>query len=224
MNKRTRILIADDQELFAESLRFVIESRAPDFEVVDLARTGKEAFDKATKYRPDIILMDVRMPDMDGVEATRIIHGRFPDIKILILTTFDDDEYVLQSIKHGAIGYILKNRPPTEVIHSIYALQDGILQIDPAVSSKLIQVTSRTNEDDSEMAKRLSTLTLRELEVLRLLVLAESIWKIAQHLSIAEQTVRNHINSIYSKLSIHTRIDLVRYIDQIRLFLVHNPE
>lgn len=219
MATKTRILIADDQQLFAEGLRFVIESRAPDFTVVDIASNGKIAVAKVRDHRPDVVLMDVRMPEMDGVEATKIIHERYPQVKILILTTFDDDEYVKQSMQHGAIGYILKNRPPAELIDSIRALRDGILQIDPAVSAKLFQVSYRSDAYTSEIMGLLQTLTFREKDVLRLLVQAERISRIAELLDIAEQTVRNHINNIYSKLDIHTRIEIVRYINQIRVFL-----
>ena len=219
METRTRILIADDQQLFAEGLRFVIESRAPDFEVIDIAEDGNAAVAKVKADRPDIVLMDVRMPNMDGVEATKVIHERFPDVKILILTTFDDDEYVKQSMQHGAIGYILKNRPPAELIDVIRALRDGIVQIDPAVSAKLFQVSRHTDNHNTEFLERLEDLTSREREVLRRLVQAERISQIAGHLTIAEQTVRNHISNIYSKLRIHTRIEIVRYINEIRHFL-----
>jgi DNA-binding NarL/FixJ family response regulator len=219
--RNTRVLIVDDQMLFAEGLRFVIESRAPDFEVVDIAGDGRAAVAKARAHRPDIILMDVRMPDMDGVEATRIIHDRFPDTKVLILTTFDDDEYVKQSMLQGAVGYILKNRPPAELIDAIRALRDGFVQIDPAVSAKLFEGSGRAAGGDPQITARLRTLTSREREVLRRLVRAERISQIGASLGIAEQTVRNHIGNIYSKLQIHTRIEIVRYITEIRSFLEH---
>ena len=116
MNGKTKILIVDDQRLFADGLRVVIESRAPQFEVTGIAENGKLALAAVRDTRPDIILMDVRMPEMDGVEATRLIHERYPEIKILILTTFSDDEYVTHSLQNGAIGYLLKNRPAEELI------------------------------------------------------------------------------------------------------------
>lgn len=220
---KTKILIADDQRLFAEGLKFVIESRAKDLDVIDMAGNGKEAVAKTENRRPDIVLMDVRMPVMDGVEATRLIHERFPAVKILILTTFDDDEYVKFSIQNGATGYILKNRPPAELINAIRAVRDGILQIDPAVSGKLFGFSRHAEDDASEIVQRLRTLTTREREVLGLLVKAERVDVIAEKLAIAEQTVRNHVNSIYSKLDIHTRIEIVRYIEPIRAFLKNVP-
>jgi DNA-binding NarL/FixJ family response regulator len=219
VQRKTRLLIVDDQQLFAEGLRFVIESRAPDFQVVDIATDGQEAVSAVKAHRPDVVLLDVRMPNMDGVEATRVIHRDYPEVKILILTTFDDDDYVKQSMQHGAIGYILKNRPPAELIDSIRALRDGIVQIDPAVSEKLFRDSSQTGSLDADMLDRLRDLTSREREVLRRLVQAERITQIASGLGIADQTVRNHVANIYSKLHIHTRIEIVRYISEIRHFL-----
>ena len=219
MESRTKILIADDQLLFAEGLRFVIESRAPDFKIVDIAENGAAAVKKAGELRPDVVLMDVRMPEMDGVEATRIICERYPEQKVLILTTFDDDEYVKFSIQHGAVGYILKNRPPVELIETIRALRDGNLQIDPAVSKKLFNAPKMDDPEANDILRRLEDLSSREVDVLRLLVQAERIPRIAEQLFISENTVRNHISNIYAKLDIHTRIEIVRYVAQIRHFL-----
>jgi DNA-binding NarL/FixJ family response regulator len=223
LSERTRLLIADDQRLFAEGLRFVIESRAKDLEVVDLAENGRDAVEKVRQHRPDVVLMDVRMPVMDGVEATRILHDRYPEIKILILTTFDDDEYVKFSMHHGAVGYLLKNRPPEQLIDSIRALRGGTVQIDPVIAAKVfVQQPGRGPADGEDFTARLRTLTTREREVLRLLVEAKGVVQIARALGIAEQTVRNHTASIYSKLGMHNRIEIVRFIGQIRFFLEHD--
>ena len=154
MEQRIRVLIADDQQLFADGLRVVIESRAPQFEVVGIAANGKEAIALTREVKPDVILMDVRMPEMDGVVATRLIHEKYPEIKILILTTFDDDEYVTYSLRNGAIGYLLKNRPAEELMDSLRALAKGIYQIDPAVSAKFFSVGS-SNRVDSEHINRI---------------------------------------------------------------------
>ena len=188
--------------------------------VVDIAENGQEALEKVREHRPDVVLMDVRMPVMDGVDATRLIHEEFPEIKILILTTFNDDEYVTYSMRNGAIGYLLKNRPPDELIDSIRALGKGILQIDPAVSTTAVPGRQGLGGSTPRgSTARLRTLTAREREVLRLLVDANRIRQIARKLAIAEQTVRNHIGNIYSKLDIHNRMEIVRYIGQIRAFL-----
>lgn len=211
------VLIADDQQLFADGLKVVIESRAPQFKVIGIAGSGKQAVSMAAELRPDVVLMDVRMPEMDGVAATRIIHDKYPDIKILILTTFDDDEYVEFSLQNGAIGYLLKNRPAEELIDSIKALAKGIIQIDPAVSRKILN--AGRNRDSEDFNQRLSWLTKREREILSLLVQAKRIVSIADDLSIAEQTVRNHISNIYFKLNIHDRMEIINYVNQIKYFL-----
>ena len=211
------VLIADDQQLFADGLKVVIESRAPQFKVVGIAGSGKQAVSMAAELRPDVVLMDVRMPEMDGVAATRVIHDKYPDIKILILTTFDDDEYVEFSLQNGAIGYLLKNRPAEELIDSIKALAKGIIQIDPAVSRKILHAGRNRNSEDFN--QRLSWLTKREREILSLLVQAKRIVSIADDLSIAEQTVRNHISNIYFKLNIHDRMEIINYVNQIKYFL-----
>ena len=205
MEGTVRVLIADDQKLFADGLQVVLESRAPHLRVVGIAATGAEAVRMARDLKPDVILMDVRMPEMDGVVATRIIHQRDPQVKILILTTFDDDEYVSHSLKNGAIGYLLKNRPAEELLDSIRALAKGIIQLDPAVSLKAFQ-QEKTGRSQ-EIHERLHTLTRREREILAQLVAAKRIADISDDLSIAEQTVRNHISNIYMKLNIHDRVE-----------------
>jgi DNA-binding NarL/FixJ family response regulator len=218
-NVKVRVMIADDQQLFAEGLRVVIESRAPRFEVVGIAQNGKIAVSMARDLKPDVILMDVRMPEMDGVVATRLIHEKYPEIKILILTTFDDDEYVKFSLRNGAIGYLLKNRPAEELVESIKALARGIIQIDPAVSAKFFDAGRSQDSDSDDFNRRLNTLTGRERGILEQLVQAKRIVNIASDLEIAEQTVRNHISSIYFKLDIHDRLEIINYVNQIRYFL-----
>ena len=219
MSEATRILIADDQELFALGLKVVIEASPYGFEVVGVARTGRESVSLVKKLRPDIILMDVRMPEMDGVEATRIIHEEYPEIKILILTTFDDDEYVRDSLEYGAIGYLMKDRPADELVEAIRAVERGILQIDRAVSENLLHSRTETDTRSAEVKARLEWLTEREAEVLDCMVRALRIVEISDELDIAEQTVRNHISNIYSKLDIHDRLELVKYIQPIKRFL-----
>lgn len=218
MNKKCQLLIVDDQRIFAEGLKYVIESRTDEFEVFDIVENGKEALKKLQSVVPEIILMDVRMPVMDGVEATKRIHELYPQVKILVLSTFDDDEYVKQSVKYGAAGYLLKNRPPSELIDSIRALKRGIIQIDAAVMENLFN-TSYNSKVNNEMMKLLSTLTTRERQILHSLVKAQKISFIAKEFCIAEQTVRNHISNIYFKLGIHNRIEIVKYINDIRSFL-----
>ena len=152
---RIRVLLADDQVLFVESLRTVLETRAEDFEVVGVAFNGREALQLVMEKHPDIILMDVRMPEMDGVEATKIIHETYPDIHVLMLTTFDDDEYVVEALNHGAAGYMLKDIPPADLIVSLRAVCKGSIIISPQVANKLLRI--REGEGKPEEAPRSAT-------------------------------------------------------------------
>jgi DNA-binding NarL/FixJ family response regulator len=219
MSEKIRILIVDDQELFALGLKVVIESSSDRLQVVGVAQTGAEALSMVESTNPEIVLMDVRMPEMDGVDATRLIHDQHPEVRILILTTFDDDDYVHDSMKHGAIGYLLKDRPAEEILDCIFAVHRGILQIDPAVSDRLLNYHESTDPRTEEIEARLEWLTRRERDVLSCMMMARRIVEIASALGIAEQTVRNHIANIYSKLDIHDRLELIKYIRPIRRFL-----
>ena len=218
-----RVLIVDDQRMFAESIKYIIESRASDIDVIGIALNGKEAVRMTGELRPHIVLMDVRMPVMDGVEATRLARQQYPDVKVIMLTTFDDDEYVQASLKHGAIGYLLKNMPPLELINAIRAVKGGIMQIDPAVSLALIR-DAQTNAPDEHLLANLKTLTHREREVLELMVHALDNGQIAQTLNVAEQTVRNYISTIYSKLGVGHRMDVLKIVDRITYFLSNSEK
>lgn len=220
-SEETRILIVDDQRLFAEGLRTILESRTGEMTVVGIAENGEQAIAAVSTLDPDIVLMDVRMPVMDGVEATKQILGVHPDVRIVMLTTFDDDEYVKYSLANGAIGYLLKNRPPAELIASIRAVKGGILQIDPGVSKSLIHDVRRDEFDGDEFLHRLIALTNRERQVLQLLVDAYDNRQIATEMGVAEQTVRNYISIIYSKLGIENRIEIMRHMDKVHFYLEH---
>jgi len=219
MATRIRLLIADDQMLFAESLQYVLKGISEGIELVGIATDGEMAIDMAESKRPDIILMDVRMPRMDGVEATKLIHRSFPEIKIVMLTTFDDDEYVQDSLRNGAVGYLLKTRPPLEIIVAIRAVKRGILQIDPAVSEALFHARGPMDDQSAELSRELQSLTRRELEVLELLIQALDNKQIAVQLNVAEQTVRNHVSVIYSKLGITNRMQILQIVDRIKAIL-----
>lgn len=211
-----RILIVDDQILFAESLKTVIETRADSIEVVNIASNGKEAVKMAGIYKPDIILMDIRMPELNGVQATKIIREQYPDIKILILTTFDDDEYIHDALSFGATGYLLKNTPPTELISSIYAARNGLVLISPSIAKNLangmghnleLQKRNQTAEDTPNWIHKLSK---REKQVLKLLAEGLDNSDIADRLYIAVQTVKNHVSLIYSKIGTHDRQSAIK--------------
>jgi len=222
---RIRILLADDQVLFVESLRTVLETRAEDFEVVGVAFDGRDAIRQVMEKHPDIVLMDVRMPDTDGVQATRIIHESWPDIHVLVLTTFDDDEYVVEALNHGAVGYMLKDIPPEDLIVSLRAVSKGSIIISPQVANKLLRMRESDGRADDGAESRprplpdgsfLRYLSRRELEILRLIGTGAGNAVIARKLSIAEQTVKNHVSDIYSKLHIHNRMQAMKLANSLK--------
>lgn len=224
LTDRFTLLLADDQQLFVDNLRIVIESRNKDMKVVGVAYDGQEAIALADSLLPSIILMDVRMPRTDGVKATEIIHGRHPDIRIVMLTTFDDDEYVFQALRHGAVGYLLKNIPPEELFVSIRAVREGSVLIAPSVAEKLLRVHDKKAPHNSaqrlfELKTQVESLTPREHEILQLISLAHDNCEIAKRLSLAEQTVKNHISIIYSKLEVTKRMQLMQVYQEYQKIL-----
>jgi len=183
---------------------------------VGIAADGREAIQKTETTKPDVILMDVRMPVMDGVEATRIIMERHPEIKILILTTFDDDHYVLDALSHGAIGYVLKNIKPDELVTSIKAVYAGNLFVSSSIGYKLVRQmsegakrnTQRPIEYQGEinfLLGHFEGLRSREAEILHLLMQDFDNKEIAEKLYLAEQTVKNYVTTIYDKLGVQDR-------------------
>ncbi len=199
-----KVLLADDQILFIESLKRVISARAKDIDVVGVAYNGREAVELTEEVRPDIVLLDIKMPGLNGVEATEIIHNRHPDIKIMILTTFDDDEFVFEALNKGAKGYLLKNIPPEELIVTIRALNVGAAQISPNIAARLVNSRFhgvRSNGGDRYPSQRnpswYESLLDKEKNLLILLALGYSNKEIADRLHLAEQTVKNYLSIIY---------------------------
>ena len=216
--EKIRLLIVDDQVLFLESLSTFLRNYAADIDVVGLARNGAEALEKATALHPDIVLMDVHMPVMDGVEATGKLIAAHPGIRILILSTYDVDEYVRRALKLGAAGYLLKDISPTELIASIRALKGGAVQISPQVVAKLMDSVLR-EEPAKEREIRLDwldSLTRREKEVFALIARGCDNAQIAGELHMAEHTVRNHVSMIYSKLGVQDRFQIIQLANKIR--------
>ncbi len=216
---RTRVLLVDDQTLFVDSLRVVIESRTDDIVVAGVAYSGEEAVRLYDETDPDVVMMDVRMPGMDGVEATRIIRERHPESRIVMLTTYDDDEYVTHAIQYGAAGYILKNIPPSELIACIRVAVTGTVQISPGIASRILQegaahviARHRGSQMPDGVQEQYETLTPREREVLALLIKAYDNSQIAEALGIAHQTVKNHIHLIYEKLMVQNRMQLMQLV------------
>jgi DNA-binding NarL/FixJ family response regulator len=211
----TRVLIVDDQVLFAESLKKVLEIDALDLEVVGIALNGQAAIDVVEKQRPDVVLMDVRMPVLDGVQATRLLHERFPDMHIVVLTTFDDDAYVYEALQYGAEGYLLKDIPPQELIASIRSICAGGVTISPAIARKLVERgydaadPAVTEPATPRTAELLQSLSRREREVLGLIRDGLDNPDIAARLFLSEQTVRNYVSTIYAKLGVEKRSQAV---------------
>ena len=217
--KKIRLMLVDDQRIFLEGLAYVIESRAEDITIVGQALDGREAIALVDETKPDIILMDVRMPNLDGVKATKIIHEKYPHIKIVMFTTFQDDDYVKKALSYGAIGYLLKNRPPMELIHSLHAVVSGIMQIDPEVAVKLIDRGVNKPIYEQEMLSQYRSLTLREKDTLNLLLQAYDNKEIAEQLNIQEQSVRNYIHNIYSKMGFSNRYEIIKVMDILKFFI-----
>jgi DNA-binding NarL/FixJ family response regulator len=200
-----RVLICDDQALVRGGFRAILESKE-DFEVVGEAENGAEAVALADRRRPDVILMDVRMPVLDGVEATRRLVATRSASKVLILTTFDLDEYVHAAIRAGASGFLLKDVRPAELVHAIRVVAAGDALLAPSVTRRLLERFATTLHVGERNLQALSELTLRETEVLRLVAGGLSNAEIAAKLVITEATVKTHISSILRKLGLRDRV------------------
>jgi DNA-binding NarL/FixJ family response regulator len=196
-----RVLLVDDQDLFRQGLASLL-SLEEDLEVVGQAANGQEAIQGCAAMQPDVILMDVRMPICDGVTATREIHQRYPWIRILVLTTFDEDEYIWQSLQAGASGYLLKSTPSGQVATAIRSLHQGHSQLGPTIAPKVFSQIQPT-PTKRELVKH--PLSDRELEVLLLLAQGNNNREIAQTLHLTEGTVKNHITRILGQLGLRDR-------------------
>jgi DNA-binding NarL/FixJ family response regulator len=217
MRSKTRVLIADDQKLFAENLQSVLGFRSKDFEVVAIAANGRQAVESVRALKPELVLMDVRMPVLDGVQATRLIHQEFPEIPILVLTSFDDDEYIVEAMQHGAMGYILKDTPFNELLAALHAVREGTASFSPSIVSKLVH--RGPAPEAGSPPPWLGDLSRREKQILLLLAAGRDNQQIAHELFISEQTVKNYVYGIYTKLDEHNRIKVMRIVQEFRSFL-----
>jgi DNA-binding NarL/FixJ family response regulator len=197
------ILLVDDQSLIRQGLRALLELE-PDIKIVGEAENGQIAINLVRELKPNVILMDIRMPIMDGVAATKEISHHFPHSKILILTTFDDDEYVKAAIQNGAMGYLLKDTPSEELAVAIRAVDKGYSQLGPGIVKKLLTQFPAPLPQPSVPAN-LAELTPREKEVLRLIAIGDNNREIAQKLYISEGTVKNHVTNILNRLNLRDR-------------------
>ena len=197
-----KVIICDDQAIVRDGLVMLLKLE-PDIEVVGTAGDGAEAVEMVSDKRPDLILMDLKMPIMNGVEATRQIRMKYPEVKVLVLTTYADDEWVFDAIQAGASGYLLKDTPREELIRAVRGTVTGKTYVDPSIAGKVLdQVSSHQTQQATLIT---SKLTEREIEVLRLVARGLSNADIADQLFLSDGTVRNHVSAILAKLGVSDR-------------------
>jgi DNA-binding NarL/FixJ family response regulator len=201
-----RVLLVDDQALFREGLETLLSVHR-DIEVVGQACNGREAVDVAADVRPDVVLMDVRMPILDGVRATRRLTEGMPQCKVIVLTTFDDDEYVFDALRAGAAGYLLKDVASARLVEAIRATARGESILEPSVAAKVIAEFTRVSSmmPAAQLEQMVEPLSERELEILALIATGASNREIGDRLFIAEGTVKNHVTHILAKLGVRDR-------------------
>ncbi len=205
-----KVLIADDQELIRESLKIVLQTKE-NIEVTDAVENGQEVIKSIRKNPPDVILMDIRMPKMDGVQCTKIIKENYPGIKIIILTTFDDDEYVYNALKFGASGYILKGISMDELVKSIATVYSGKAMINPDIATKVVELFSKMAQADFSIQvddKAIDDLTRTEIKIIEQVEYGNSNKEISERLNLSEGTVRNYLSTILNKLGLRDRTQL----------------
>ncbi len=197
-----RVLICDDQDVVREGLSAILRT-TPGIEVMGVAEDGALAVELVEKHKPDLVLMDLNMPGMNGIQATRIIHEKFPGVRVLALTTYDADEWVFDAIRAGAAGYLLKDTPRGNLVKAIEGTAAGQTFVDPTVAGKLFtHIADRTVSQDTTIAAELNP---REREVLRMLANGRSNSEIASQLFLSEGTVRNYVSGIFTKLGVTDR-------------------
>jgi DNA-binding NarL/FixJ family response regulator len=201
-----RVLIADDQTLFRVGLARLLEEDER-VEIVGQAGDGAEAVKLAGSLKPDVVLMDLKMPNLDGIEATRQIAAAYPGVKVLLLTTFEADNHVIQALKAGASGYILKDSKPDSIVSSLLAVMAGERVMASAVANRVLEMLTGTTTPKEFY----DGLTGREIEILKLLAGGMANKQIAYKLKISEKTVRNHVSNMYEKLNIYDRSQAVLY-------------
>lgn len=205
-----RLLLVDDESLIRRGLKALLKLEA-DLQVVGEADNGQTAMAQVEALQPDVVLMDIRMPIMDGVAATQEIVDRFPATKVLVLTTFDKDEYVAQALLNGAAGYLLKDTPSEEIAQAIRAVHKGYTQLGPGLGKKVIaQIPASAKNPPAAWDE----LTPREQDVLRLIATGASNREIAQTLYIAEKTVKNHVTNILSRLNLRDRTQAAIFVKE----------
>ncbi|MEW6564915.1 MAG: response regulator transcription factor [Spirochaetota bacterium] len=224
-DKLITILLADDQYLFLESLKLVLESLAEDLRVVGTVSNGEEALAFLERQQVDVVLLDVRMPIMDGVQAAGEIRKRWPEISVIMLTTFEDDEYVAEALQRGAQGYLLKNIAPHMLVSAIRAVRDGSILIAPDIAGHLAMALAGSRSTDTSGSHQAAALKLpdwyynltpRDKTIITYILKGMTNKEIAAAAHLGEQTVRNYISALYDKLQVSDRreaINVLRSID-----------
>jgi DNA-binding NarL/FixJ family response regulator len=212
-----RLLLVDDQSLICQGLKAML-SLEDDLQVVGTANNGETAIELVGEIEPDVVLMDVQMPGMDGREATRILSQKFPNVKILVLSTFDDDRYIADAMRAGAKGYLLKDMPSEELAQAIRFVHRGYTQMAPGLMEKLMTNTTSQKSDRStsrSSSPELSQLTPREQEVLQLIGNGATNREIAETLYISEGTVKTHVTHLLNRLNLRNRSQLAIYAHSV---------
>lgn len=213
-----KLLIADDQALIRQSLQIVLNNQ-PDLEVIDVASDGQEVLRSVRRQRPDVILMDIRMPKLDGVQCTKQIKENYPEVKIIILTTFDDDEYIFNALKYGASGYLLKGVSMEELENAIKTVYSGRAMINPDVATKVLKLFSRMAQADYTIPvgnRAMEELTKMEWKIIALVGTGATNKEIAETVKLSDGTVRNYLSAILNKLDLRDRTQLAIWAVQTK--------
>ncbi|MDD2397870.1 MAG: response regulator transcription factor [Tissierellia bacterium] len=204
-----KLLLADDQDILTQGLKLILGAEE-DIEIVGIANNGKKAYELCRIRKPDVVLMDIQMPEVNGVEATAMITKEFPHIKIIVLTTFNDDEYIYDALKNGASGYMLKDASPMEILKAVRTVYNGGALIQSEVAVKVIDKFSQLAKEtvDKHIDPKAELLTDREIEVCRLIAEGRNNKEIANELFLSQGTVKNHITKVLLKLDLRDRTQL----------------
>jgi DNA-binding NarL/FixJ family response regulator len=208
--KRITVLVADDQTIIRDGLRALLEAK-PDLSVVAEAKNGRDAYEQVKAHHPQVVLMDIRMPHIDGVEATRLIKRDFPETAVLVLTTFDDDESVLGALTHGASGYLLKDISATRLAEAIRDAAEGSVILPCHIAAKITKYVGKQGKPETS----LDDFTQREREIIGLLMQGKSNQEIAEKLFLSVGTVKNYVSHIYSKAGVSDRANAVLHFKEM---------
>ena len=211
-----KLLLADDQDILTEGLKLILGAEE-DIEIVGTANNGNKAYDLCRVRKPDVVLMDIQMPEVNGVGATAMIKKEFPHIKIIVLTTFNDDEYIYDALKNGALGYLLKDTSPMEILKAVRTVYNGGALIQSEVAVKVIDKFSQLAKDnaDKHIDPKVQQLTEREIEICRLIAEGKNNQEISEELFLSQGTIKNHITKVLLKLDLRDRT-------QLAIFTINN--